>query len=193
MKRFLLSHSARRLQQKSILSQQAGAGSFRFLSSSSVGTKSSKSDADGDDKRSIKHVSSGLPDYIEDWDRNVFRKVGYGLTAITAASACNTLVTFEEQTVFLTAGLGAITGAYWLIGKRDIEQKSQTIRRNFPVLGNLRYLLEMIRPEIRQYVSVKNNLCCKIYVLSLQKNDLVSKTWLVFYLIYFLLLVVRFF
>ncbi len=30
-------------------------------------------------------------------------------------------------------------------------QTNQTIRRNFPVLGNTRYLLEMIRPEIRKY------------------------------------------
>jgi len=37
------------------------------------------------------------------------------------------------------------------IGIRDITNKRQTIRKNFPVLGNLRYLLESIRPEIMQY------------------------------------------
>jgi glutamate synthase domain-containing protein 2 len=30
-------------------------------------------------------------------------------------------------------------------------QKKQTIRRNFPVIGNFRYLLEKVRPEIMQY------------------------------------------
>ena len=38
-----------------------------------------------------------------------------------------------------------------LVGIMDISQKKQTIRRNFPVLGNFRYMLEAIRPEIMQY------------------------------------------
>ena len=38
-----------------------------------------------------------------------------------------------------------------LIGFSDIFQKKHTIRRNFPLIGNLRYLLEKIRPEIMQY------------------------------------------
>ena len=33
----------------------------------------------------------------------------------------------------------------------DVVQKRHTILRNFPVLGHLRFLLEMIRPEIQQY------------------------------------------
>ncbi|MBT3267406.1 FMN-binding glutamate synthase family protein [Candidatus Poribacteria bacterium] len=37
------------------------------------------------------------------------------------------------------------------LGVADITQKRHTIRRNFPVIGNFRYLLEMVRPEIRQY------------------------------------------
>jgi glutamate synthase domain-containing protein 2 len=38
-----------------------------------------------------------------------------------------------------------------LIGIRDITQTKHTIRKNFPVIGNLRYLLEAISPEIQQY------------------------------------------
>lgn len=38
-----------------------------------------------------------------------------------------------------------------LMGLKDAFQKKQTIRRNFPILGRFRYLLEMIRPEIQQY------------------------------------------
>src|ERR1044071_671955 len=37
------------------------------------------------------------------------------------------------------------------IGVMDIAQKKQAIRRNFPIVGNFRYLLEKIRPEIMQY------------------------------------------
>ena len=39
----------------------------------------------------------------------------------------------------------------FLIGVSDVLQKRQAIRRNFPVLGNLRYLFEMVRPELQQY------------------------------------------
>lgn len=38
-----------------------------------------------------------------------------------------------------------------LLGISDILQKKHTIKRNFPVIGQLRYLLEKIRPEIMQY------------------------------------------
>lgn len=38
-----------------------------------------------------------------------------------------------------------------LIGVIDITQKRQSIRRNFPVIGNFRYMLEKVRPEIMQY------------------------------------------
>jgi glutamate synthase domain-containing protein 2 len=38
-----------------------------------------------------------------------------------------------------------------LLGLRDIFQTRQSLRRNYPILANIRYLLEEIRPEIRQY------------------------------------------
>ena len=38
-----------------------------------------------------------------------------------------------------------------LIGFIDVFNKKKAIRRNFPIFGNLRYLLESIRPEIMQY------------------------------------------
>tara|TARA_R110001583_G_scaffold13561_1_gene57934 strand:+ start:7736 stop:9265 length:1530 start_codon:yes stop_codon:yes gene_type:complete len=44
-----------------------------------------------------------------------------------------------------------IIGPIILIGLVDIYQTKHTIRRNFPVIGNFRYLLEKIRPEIMQY------------------------------------------
>ena len=45
----------------------------------------------------------------------------------------------------------------FLIGLRDMLQKRQAIRRNFPLLGNFRYLLESIRPEISQYFIETNS------------------------------------
>lgn len=38
-----------------------------------------------------------------------------------------------------------------LMGIYDIFQTSHTIRRNFPLVGRFRYMLESIRPEIMQY------------------------------------------
>ena len=39
----------------------------------------------------------------------------------------------------------------FFIGLRDISQSKHSILRNYPLLGHLRFLLEYIRPEIRQY------------------------------------------
>lgn len=44
-----------------------------------------------------------------------------------------------------------LVGPLVVMGVLDMSQKRQTIRRNFPVLGRFRYLLESIRPEIMQY------------------------------------------
>jgi ABC-type transport system involved in cytochrome bd biosynthesis fused ATPase/permease subunit len=38
-----------------------------------------------------------------------------------------------------------------VMGFYDMYQSKKTIRRNFPLLGRMRYLLESIGPEIRQY------------------------------------------
>ena len=44
-----------------------------------------------------------------------------------------------------------------LIGIRDMTQTSHAVLRNFPVLGHMRYLLELIRPEINQYFVESNH------------------------------------
>ncbi len=36
-------------------------------------------------------------------------------------------------------------------GYADMFQRRQAVRRNFPLIGNMRYLFELIRPEINQY------------------------------------------
>lgn len=47
-------------------------------------------------------------------------------------------------------------GPIFLIGVIDTLQSRHAIRRNFPVIGNLRYLMELVRPELQQYF-VENN------------------------------------
>lgn len=43
-----------------------------------------------------------------------------------------------------------------LIGIYDVLQTKHTIRKNFPLIGNIRYMLEKIRPEIMQYFVEKD-------------------------------------
>ncbi len=55
----------------------------------------------------------------------------------------------------------SFSAAWWLpfllflalsiLGIYDLNQTRHAIRRNYPVIGNLRFLFEFIRPEIRQY------------------------------------------
>ena len=44
-----------------------------------------------------------------------------------------------------------LVGPFIYMGVADILQKQQSIRRNFPVLGRLRYVFEDFRPKIQQY------------------------------------------
>ena len=43
------------------------------------------------------------------------------------------------------------------LGLNDMRQPQRSILRNYPVIGHLRYLLEFIRPEIRQYFIESDN------------------------------------
>ncbi len=45
-----------------------------------------------------------------------------------------------------------VTGLLSLLGLFDLLQSPHAVRRNYPILGNIRYLVEGIRPEIRQYL-----------------------------------------
>ncbi len=49
-----------------------------------------------------------------------------------------------------------LLGPVIVLGLQDVLQKTQTIRRNFPILGRFRYLFEAIRPEINQYFVESN-------------------------------------
>ena len=48
--------------------------------------------------------------------------------------------------------LTLLGGVLSLVGINDLLQTRQAVRRNYPILGNIRYLVESIRPEIRQYL-----------------------------------------
>jgi glutamate synthase domain-containing protein 2 len=44
-----------------------------------------------------------------------------------------------------------------LIGLRDQIQRTRSVLRNYPLIGHIRFLLEFIRPEIRQYFIESDN------------------------------------
>lgn len=50
-----------------------------------------------------------------------------------------------------TAGLAAAGVASW-----DVLQRKHSVLRNYPLVGHLRYLLEGIRPEVKQYFIERN-------------------------------------
>ena len=39
----------------------------------------------------------------------------------------------------------------------DLTQKHHAILRNFPIVGHLRYTLEFVGPELRQYIVADND------------------------------------
>lgn len=43
-------------------------------------------------------------------------------------------------------------GMLMILGIRDLIQKRHAVLRNYPIIGHMRFLLEDIRPEIRQYL-----------------------------------------
>jgi glutamate synthase domain-containing protein 2 len=45
----------------------------------------------------------------------------------------------------------ALTGGLSVLGLRDLTQSRHAVLRNYPILAHLRFLLEEIRPEMRQY------------------------------------------
>ncbi|MCB9046176.1 MAG: FMN-binding glutamate synthase family protein [Chitinophagales bacterium] len=69
------------------------------------------------------------------------------------------LLTAFTALVYPTPGTMWIAGIVfilYILGVYDSVQPRHTIRRNFPLLGRLRYMLEDISPEIQQYFIERN-------------------------------------
>jgi len=50
----------------------------------------------------------------------------------------------------------ALIGPLAVLGFRDALQREHTVLRNFPIIGHMRYFMEMVRPEIQQYFIERN-------------------------------------
>ena len=79
--------------------------------------------------------------------RREFFFISAGVFLLTALTA------LVYPTILWSLG---ITVPLFALGLADIAQTRHAIRRNFPVIGNLRYLFELIRPELQQYFVESN-------------------------------------
>lgn len=63
---------------------------------------------------------------------------------------------FAEQstTMWVLTGITAILS---IIGIVDLSQNTYAVRKNYPIIGNLRYILKHFRSEIRQYFIESDN------------------------------------
>jgi glutamate synthase domain-containing protein 2 len=73
-------------------------------------------------------------------------------TAWIACFALFALGLAMRPTTFWGWVFTAIPGLLALLGLRDIWQVQHSVQRNYPVIGHVRWLVEMVRPEIRQYL-----------------------------------------
>lgn len=84
-----------------------------------------------------------IAEFIETQFRAIFIWAVVGAVTLTAIA----FGLWGLKALWPWVALGPLT----FLGFVDMTQKRQAIRRNFPVLGHMRYVLEMIRPEIYQY------------------------------------------
>ena len=75
------------------------------------------------------------------------------LTAMTLIVAVGVVSYFVPWMIWMYAVLSVPL----TMGFYDYFQGSHTIRRNFPLLGRIRYWFEAIRPEINQYFVESNS------------------------------------
>src|SRR6188768_3617907 len=86
---------------------------------------------------------------------NTYFPVRYTVMVLSALGLLLSLVSF------------VLTGESWLelrlfaglvgVGVYDLVQTRRSILRNYPIIGHLRYMLEFVRPEIRQYFIENDN------------------------------------
>jgi len=72
--------------------------------------------------------------------------------ATLALSVSTLILSLFALLAFGTGWAGLLLSAILVaLGVRDLRQTQHSILRNYPIIGHLRFTLEFIRPEIRQY------------------------------------------
>jgi len=70
---------------------------------------------------------------------------------LTALFASIAITDFHTKLFGLLLTLALVFGALTLLGIWDLLQKNHAVLRNYPISAHLRFILEEIRPEMRQY------------------------------------------
>ena len=78
-----------------------------------------------------------------------FRYFPFCLSVLTAFGS-GWLLTFHDRAWVYAVVAGSIFLS--LTGLHDIFQRRHAVLRNYPVIGHIRYLVEAVRPELRQYL-----------------------------------------
>jgi len=88
---------------------------------------------------------------MHEWLQRLDRYFPVRWTVWLLAAVGMLLATFT-YVAFGVGGGWALLGLFLTgLGWRDTRQRRHSVLRNYPVVGHLRFLLEFIRPEIRQY------------------------------------------
>ncbi len=80
---------------------------------------------------------------------NHYYPVRYTAFFVALAGLCISLLLFVASG---QGGLWALLFAFLsVVGIHDLQQTHHAILRNYPIIGHIRFILETIRPELRQY------------------------------------------
>src|SRR4051812_47522640 len=77
------------------------------------------------------------------------RYTAFGLCVIGLAASVASLAAFGPGAFALLALV--LFGLLVAVGMYDVGQVRRSVLRNYPIIGHIRYMLEYVRPEIRQY------------------------------------------
>ena len=77
---------------------------------------------------------------------NTVRYSTLALCVLAAVLSVFSMIAFGHGLVWLLLSLALVA-----LGVYDLQQTRHAILRNYPILGHMRFALEFIRPEIRQY------------------------------------------
>jgi len=91
------------------------------------------------------------------WLQSIDQHFPVRYTAWLLAAVGMLLATFTQVAYGVGGGLALLCLVLVALGWRDTRQRRHSVLRNYPLIGHLRFLLEYIRPEMRQYFIESDN------------------------------------
>jgi glutamate synthase domain-containing protein 2 len=88
---------------------------------------------------------------MHEWLRKIDRHFPVRYTALLLSAVGLLLSAFTWVAFHMGGGLALLCLFLLGLGWHDTQQSRHSVLRNYPVIGHLRFLLEFIRPEMRQY------------------------------------------